>query len=222
MNLFRLGGDLLHLASIFILLLKILTSKNCRGISLKTQALYLLVFVTRYIDLAYNFNSMYNWIMKVIFIGSAAVIVYLMKFKRPYCETYDAKLDTFNVLLVIVPCFLLSLKFNEYLSFTEVMWTFSVYLEAVAILPQLIVVHMFAKDHRGFVENLTSHYVFALGGYRVLYLMNWVWRYFTEYGYKHVIVWVAGVVQTLFYVDFFYYYLKAYVTSGDGRMVLPV
>jgi hypothetical protein len=31
------------------------------GISLKTQFLYALVFICRYIDLFYNFSSMYNW-----------------------------------------------------------------------------------------------------------------------------------------------------------------
>ena len=36
------------------------------GISLKTQELYVLVFVTRYMDLLWNFASLYNWVMKVI------------------------------------------------------------------------------------------------------------------------------------------------------------
>ena len=35
------------------------------GISLKTQVLYVIVFCTRYIDLLWNFASMYNWCMKV-------------------------------------------------------------------------------------------------------------------------------------------------------------
>ena len=47
MNLFRLLGDLSHLASIFILLQKISKSRSCRGISFKTQLIYLIVFLTR-------------------------------------------------------------------------------------------------------------------------------------------------------------------------------
>lgn len=35
------------------------------GISLKTQILYVIVFCTRYMDLLWNFASMYNWCMKV-------------------------------------------------------------------------------------------------------------------------------------------------------------
>ena len=58
-------------------------------------------------------------------------------------------------------------------------WAFSIYLEAVAILPQL-----FLLQKQGEVENLTSHYVAALGAYRALYLLNWVYRYFTEEDYQ--------------------------------------
>ena len=52
------------------------------GISFKTQALYLTVFLTRYIDLLTGpWISAYNTIMKIFFIGSSAYILWLMKFK---------------------------------------------------------------------------------------------------------------------------------------------
>ena len=47
-------------------------------------------------------------------------------------------------------------------------------------------------DLQGEIENLTSHYVAALGAYRALYLLNWVYRYFTEDDYVQKIVWLAG------------------------------
>ena len=79
MNLIRLIGDFLHLASILILLYKILTTKSCqglfkkkkknffkfKGVSLKTMELYLIVFLTRYLDLFFSFVSYYNTLMKV-------------------------------------------------------------------------------------------------------------------------------------------------------------
>jgi ER lumen protein retaining receptor len=210
----------MHLASIFVILLKIYTQKNCKGISLKTQALYLLVFITRYIDLYYNFSSMYNWLMKLVFIVSSAAIVFLMKFRKPYSDTYDAKQDSFNVLYLIAPCAVLALLINEYFALVEIMWTFSIYLEAVAIIPQIMVVHEAAKTTGGFVENLTSHYVFTLGAYRALYLLNWVYRIFTEDGYRNWIVWIAGLVQTAIYCDFFYYYVTA--QWAGKQVVLPI
>jgi hypothetical protein len=41
----------------------------------------------------------------------------------------------------------------------------------------------------------TGNYVFLLGAYRGLYLLNWVYRYLTEPRYRQWIVWVSGLVQ---------------------------
>ena len=55
------------------------------GISFKTQALYVLVFLTRYLDMFMgDFVSYYNTIMKLFFIGSSAYILYLMKGRFKY------------------------------------------------------------------------------------------------------------------------------------------
>ena len=52
------------------------------GISFKTQALYVAVFVTRYLDLFLGeWVSLYNTLMKLFFIGSSGYILYLMKYR---------------------------------------------------------------------------------------------------------------------------------------------
>ena len=57
-------------------------SSDCNaGISFKTQALYATVFITRYLDLFYEWVSLYNFTMKVFFIASSCYILYLMKVK---------------------------------------------------------------------------------------------------------------------------------------------
>lgn len=61
----------------------------------------------------------------------------------------------------------------------------------------------------GEAESITSHYLFALGSYRGLYILNWIYRYWNE-GHYDLIAIVAGVVQTVLYCDFFY----LYVTKG--------
>jgi len=213
----------MHLCSIFIILLKVLSQKNCKGISLKTQFLYFLVFTTRYVDLFYNFSSIYNYIMKIVFIFTSFLVCYFMKFKSPYKDTYDKKNDNFGILYIIIPCLLvavLTCYFNAELYFTEILWTFSIYLESIAIIPQIIVVQTIAKTKGGWVENLTSHYVFTLGSYRALYIANWIYRFATEPFYRDWIPWISGVVQTIIYCDFFYYYIKAR-TTGE-KMTLPI
>jgi len=42
------------------------------------------VFVTRYLDLLWTWVSLYNFTMKVFFIGSSCYILYLMKVKFRY------------------------------------------------------------------------------------------------------------------------------------------
>lgn len=58
------------------------------------------------------------------------------------------------------------------------------------------------------MEALTSHYVACLGAYRALYILNWIVRYYTE-NYVRWIVWIPGLIQTVLYLDFFYYYLQS-------------
>lgn len=196
--MFRLLGDLSHLASIFILLHKIQVTRSCRGISFKTQALYVAVFVSRYLDLFFRFVSVYNSVMKLFFIGSSVYILYLMKYK--YRPTHDPSIDTFKVEYLVGPCFLFALIFNYQFIFSEILWSFSIWLEAVAILPQL-----FMLQRTGEAETITTHYLAALGAYRALYIPNWIYRYFAE-GVVDPIAVTAGIVQTGLYLDFFYVY----------------
>lgn len=94
--------------------------------------------------------------------------------------------------------------------FTQILWTFSIYLESVAILPQLFMI-----SKTGEAETITTHYLFFLGLYRALYLINWVWRFYFE-GFFDMIAIVAGVVQTILYCDFFY----LYVTKGKSCLFI--
>lgn len=91
MNAFRLVGDMTHLASFFILILRLYAVRSAAGglpvpiskpnfcirlgISVKTQELFLLTFVFRYTDVFYRYISAYNTIMKILYIGLSAAIV---------------------------------------------------------------------------------------------------------------------------------------------------
>merc|ERR1712176_918544 len=211
MNLFRLCGDLSHLVAIIILLLKIWKTRSCAGISGKSQALFAVVFCTRYLDLFFSFISLYNTSMKVIYISLSIGTCYLifMKFK----PTYDGNHDTFRVEFLLGPCVLLALVVNHEFSVMEILWTFSIYLESVAILPQLFMV-----SKTGEAETITSHYLFALGSYRGLYILNWIYRFYFE-GFFDLIAIVAGIVQTILYCDFFYLFITK-VMKGQ-KISLP-
>lgn len=212
MNIFRLLGDISHMVSCGILLYSIEANRSINGISLKTNLLYLLVFVIRYVDLLYKFFSIYNTFMKLFFIGTSAYTVYLMVKKYP--QTIREDIDTFPIKLLVFPAALCSVIFTHAYTFREVTWSFSVWLEAVAIIPQ-----MYMLRRTGSAENITVHYIFALGIYRALYIFNWLYRYFSEGKYDYVAI-LAGITQTVIYSDFFYvYYTK--VMQGKS-FELPV
>lgn len=208
MNIFRLLGDLSHVASIFILLLRLIATRSANGISLRTQELFLMVFITRYLDLFVGPHyGLYNSIMKVLYISVTGYIVYMIRFTEPFKSKYDTSQDTFlHIHFAVLPCALLAIltmliqySFNP----VEFLWTFSIYLESLAIVPQLVVLHKYRE-----VENLDGHYIFFMGAYRGLYILNWVYRsYYEEFYHHNWIVYAAGFLQTMLYVDFFYYYI---------------
>ncbi|XP_076649025.1 ER lumen protein-retaining receptor [Halictus rubicundus] len=211
MNIFRLLGDLSHVLAIIILLLKIWKTRSCAGISGKSQILFAIVYTMRYLDLMTTFISAYNTFMKIIFILTSYTTVFLMYMK--FKATYDHNHDTFRIEFLLLPTLVLALLINHEFSAVEVLWSFSIYLESVAILPQLFLV-----SKTGEAESITSHYLFALGSYRGLYLLNWLYRYYAEDHYDLIAI-VAGLVQTVLYCDFFYLYITK-VLKGK-KLQLP-
>jgi len=73
----------------------------------------------------------------------------------------------------------------------------------------------------GEAETITSHYLFALGIYRALYIGNWIYRYYME-GFFDAIVVIAGCVQTILYCDFFYLYITKGNWSATQLLVFRV
>merc|ERR1712051_228276 len=118
-----------------------------------------------------------------------------------------------RVEFLLAPVAILALVLNNQFTVVEILWTFSIYLESVAILPQLFMV-----SKTGEAETITSHYLFALGSYRALYILNWIYRYHFESTYDIIAI-VAGCVQTVLYCDFFYLYITK-VMKGKS-LVLP-
>ena len=87
--------------------------------------------------------------------------------------------DTFRIQYLLGGAAVLAVLFPYQYTVSEILWAFSIWLEAVAILPQL-----FMLQRTGEAETITTHYLFALGIYRALYIPNWIWRYITEPNHK--------------------------------------
>ena len=123
MNVFRVLGDLSHYTAIVTIFLKIITSQSCKGISGKTQILYLLVFLSRYIDIFFHFISWYNTGIKIFFIVSSLTNIYLVTVK--YKGTISSDLDNFRIEFLIAIAAVLALLPNHEFNPIEVCWAFS-------------------------------------------------------------------------------------------------
>lgn len=91
----------------------------------------------------------------------------------------------------------------------------SLWLEALAIVPQLTMLY-----HQKHVENITTHYILTLGGYRAFYLLSWLYRISMSISVNWVSV-VAGILQTALYGNFVFYYMKS-TKEGSNFIQLPV
>jgi len=155
-------------------------------------------------------DSLYNTIFKIIFIASSSYVVYLML--NDYKPTHDPNQDTFKVQYLLAASAVLAIVFPYKYTLPEILWAFSIWLESVAILPQL-----FMLQRTG--EAITTHYLFALGAYRALYIPNWAYRYFIEKPpFVDPIAVAAGLVQTVLYSDFFWIYYTKYVPYYSGAL----
>ncbi|XP_048506158.1 ER lumen protein-retaining receptor-like [Athalia rosae] len=197
MRIFQALGDAFHLLALVILPFEIWKTGSCLGISGKSQILHAIVCTTRYMDLLFFYISIYNTTMKLIFIFGTYMTVFLIYVT--YSHTYDRDHDTFRVQFLVIPALALALLVNhDHYNIIEISWAFSVYLEAVAILP-----HLFLVAKTGEAKRFTSHYLWALKTYRGFYIANWIYRYYVEWHYDSIQV-TAGVVQMIFYCDVFH------------------
>ena len=202
-NFIQLIGDTLHLISFVIIIYKIFKDKSCKGVSAKTFEIYLIVFCTRYLDLFMYFISFYNTFMKILFIGASAFILYLMHFKEDFKKTYDRKgEDTFPHLYLILFALIMTLIIHKNFTLWGLIWSFSLWLESVAVFPQISII-----ANTDGVFTYTAHYLASLGLYRFFYILLWIYRYIKEGRVLWVSV-LSGILQVLLYTDFFYLYLK--------------
>jgi hypothetical protein len=181
-----------------------------------------------------------DWFYQLIEIVSLAVVVVLIfvvntKFPGSYNEAVDCfgKMppqvpNKAGVVWLLVPALALALILHPNLNgnfLTDTAWTFALYVEAVAVLPQLYLFHR----RRGLIDGMLSNYVFALGASRLLQLIFWV-SSFQELNdarastiaaqYPGYLVVLSQVVHMLLMGNFFWLYLES---ARQGKpMYLPV
>mmetsp|Transcript_17721 Transcript_17721/g.31613 ORF Transcript_17721/g.31613 Transcript_17721/m.31613 type:complete len:326 (+) Transcript_17721:177-1154(+) len=194
-NIFRYIGDYLHLFGVFVLLATLLKNRSCQGISRSTQVLYFCVFITRYLDLVEHSQTAYLVFFKMTYIiTSIIVLIIFWKFDA----TYERQKDTCSLPVILIPCVTAAVLLANEISILETLWTLSQFLEGFAMVPQYI----FCYRDRASRDMGVSLYVISLGGYRVFYAANWIYKKVQMPHYSDIQSWIGGVIEISFFSDY--------------------
>uniref|UniRef100_A0A7S2IB59 ER lumen protein-retaining receptor n=1 Tax=Alexandrium andersonii TaxID=327968 RepID=A0A7S2IB59_9DINO len=194
-NLFRLAGDALHLTGMVMGLFAVWSSGSVEGFSRKTQVLYQTVYVTRYLDLFAASQNTYLILFKVTYNLITATMLVLFQL---LWQTYDIAADSCNLLAIFAPTAVAAYMASSGSGFREEMWTFSELLEPLALVPQYIMCYRAVS-----VRPAAIIYTLAVGGYRLLYVCNWIYKRYKWHGaYHDYTSWFGGAVECVLFIDF--------------------
>lgn len=226
-----------------LLIFKMWKGKTSKGVSLKTLELYAVVFAVRILSIMRHqgylpYDKTGDWFYHAVeCLSFIAVCLSIYSIFFPLLPTYDEKYDLFGNLHIpkelgavylLIPCVVLAVIFHPSLNhewFSDVCWTVSMYLESVAMLPQLYMFQRQAGEEGGTVEALMGHMVFALGFSRVFELVFWVasFRELSDHAGSKASGWLVLLTQIAhvgIMADFFYYYIKS-ISQGKPMELAP-
>ncbi|XP_027335243.1 ER lumen protein-retaining receptor-like [Abrus precatorius] len=223
---FFIASAATHAAGIIALIYKLFAQKTCSGLSLKTQELTALFIAARFSCSTFMVANIHT-VLDLISLLSTLLVIWMIRFKLK--SSYIKELDNLRLSFVVVPSAILAIlihPFTTHWRFIRVIWAFSLYLEAVSVLPQL----RFMRNAK-MIETFTGYYVFALGISRFLALAHWVIQIYETKGsflflagsgyFWFLAAFLAEMVQSLILADFCYYYMKSFM-KGQLMRKMPV
>ena len=233
-SFFLVLSSLVQTCAFTIILVKVKNYQTCSGLSANTLICYaILLFARLTSTLFYSgylpSDSSGSWLYQLSDLSSLIIcclLIYLIYFK--YRETADILLDgKMPFYFLAIPCYILSLIFRSSLNnnaFCDINWAFSMYLEALAIFPQILL-FTFKK---GQIETFTSHYVALCGLSRLFSLIFW-WDTYEElvtdevYFGKYVGYFIIGsqILQLIIMADYYYLYFKS-ILKGQAINTMDI
>jgi len=225
-----------------MLMTKVKWSQSVAGISSKTLEMYTIVLFLRLCSTMTKrgYTPVDRTGDHVYHLGDIASLFLclnlLYKMHRSLAHTYDKTQDTFNIAPCILPAALLAMVCHGHLNgsfFFDTLWFFSLYLETIAMLPQLFMLTKLGGE----VEGMTSHFVVLVCAAKCFAWAFWFVGYpelaegyvdadddgipedwgHSNYGGYAIILCYS--IQLLGSGDFVYYYMKSVVTQTS--MSLP-
>lgn len=218
-------SSLIQSLGFLIVVIKVYSYQNTSGLSINTLICYAFLLCGRLSStvLFYGYlpsDASGDWFYQLTDFFSLCLVLLLIYFiTKVYRETSDLFNDSVSYYYLVVPSICLALLVHTTLNnffLTDVLWTFSMYLEAVAVFPQIKLFVM----KKGQIEPYTSHYVALCGLSRLLSLIFWIdtfqelnnspnhsFSFFSNYCGYFIIV--SQIIQLLIMGDYYYLYFKS-------------
>lgn len=213
-----------------LLRLKVRKQGGVQGISSRSLQLFVVVYALRlYSTLQYKgylpVDRTGDWVYQVCELVAAGVAFsVLVAMHGQHEASYEKQHDTCGIFPFLVGGLTLAFLVHPCLNnraVPDIAWTCALYLEAVAMVPQL---YLMSKKG-GIVESFAGHFVACVFCSRLLMIAFWLHSYpelklkgasFNLPGYG---VLGAQLFQIALFCDFMYYYVKS--TCSQGSLVLP-
>ncbi len=227
-SFFLVLSSIVQTSAFVIILLKVTDRQNVSGLSANTLICYSILLFARLTSTLFYPGYLPNdssgsWLYQLSDIISMLIcclLIYLLYFK--YRETSDLILDNkIPFYFLVVPSYLLAVMVKSNLNnnfFCDTNWAFSMYLETVAIFPQILLFTI----KKGQIEKFTSHYVALCGLSRLFSLIFW-WDTYDELNHSdsffgnYVGYFIIGaqILQLLIMADYYYLYFKSILKGNE-------
>ena len=233
-SFFLVLSSLIQTCAFIIILVKVTNYQTCSGLSANTLICYAILLFARLTSTLFYpgylpSDDSGSWLYQLSDISSLLIcclLLYLIYFK--YRETSDLLQDgKIPFYFLAIPCYVLALIFRSSLNnnvFCDINWAFSMYLEAVAIFPQILLF----SNKKGQIESFTSHYVALCGLSRLFSLIFW-WDTYEElvtedlYFGKSIGYFIIGsqILQLIIMADYYYLYFKS-ILKGQAINTMDI
>lgn len=231
-SFFLVLSSIVQTSAFVIILLKVTDRQNVSGLSANTLICYSILLFARLTSTLFYPGYLPNdssgsWLYQLSDIISMLIcclLIYLLYFK--YRETSDLILDNkIPFYFLVVPSYLLAVLVKSNLNnnfFCDTNWAFSMYLETVAIFPQILLFTI----KKGQIEKFTSHFVALCGLNRLFSLIFW-WDTYDELNHSesffgaYIGYFIIGaqILQLLIMADYYYLYFKSILKGNEINMM---
>mmetsp|Transcript_5319 Transcript_5319/g.9755 ORF Transcript_5319/g.9755 Transcript_5319/m.9755 type:complete len:288 (-) Transcript_5319:38-901(-) len=201
------------------IVLKLASQNATSGLSLASFVCYVFVLAGRLSSTLFKqeylpFDSSGDWFYQVCEILSLLMCLYICT------RLKHSREDILPATILIVPCAAIALFAHPTLNsntITDCAWGFAMYLESVALIPQILLL----KKRKGDVEVFSSHFIAASGTSQLFSMIFWMFSFkelnivyaaasFNLFArFSGYLVLLAKIAECVFVADFFYYYVKS-------------